>query len=62
MTKTKAIFDPVWIIRILVIRYCPSIWLWVVSPSTLLRTVSLSNGMSNHFEFHNSNFGFYYAR
>jgi hypothetical protein len=29
----------------------PSIWLRVVSPSTLLRTVSLSNGLSNHLEF-----------
>ena len=29
----------------------PSIELRVVSPSTLLRTVSLSNGLSNHLEF-----------
>ena len=41
----------VWIILILVIRYCLSTGLKVVSPSTLLRTVSLSNGLSNHFVF-----------
>ena len=29
----------------------PFDWLRVVSPSTLLRTVSLSNGLSNHLEF-----------
>ena len=28
----------------------------VVSPSTLLRTVSLSNGLSNHFGFRDSDF------
>ncbi len=31
--------------------YCPSTWLRVVSPSTSLRTVSLSNGLSNHLLF-----------
>jgi hypothetical protein len=30
----------------------------VVSPSTLLRTVSLSNGWSNHLGFRYSDFGF----
>jgi len=35
-----------------VIVICPSTWLWVVvSPSTLLRTVSLSNGLLNHLGF-----------
>ena len=38
--------------RIWVIMICPSTWLRVVvSPSTLLRTVSLSNGLSNHLLF-----------
>ena len=46
------------VIWILVIRICPSTWLRVVSPSTLLRTVSLSNGLSNHFGFRYSDFGF----
>jgi hypothetical protein len=30
----------VWVIRILVIENCPSTWLRVVSPSTLLRTLA----------------------
>ena len=45
MTKTGLEFS------ILVIVICPSAWLRVVSPSTLLRTVSLSNGWSNHLDF-----------
>jgi hypothetical protein len=36
---------------ILVTSIYPSTWLRVVSPSTLLRTVSLSNGLSNHLKF-----------
>jgi hypothetical protein len=36
--------------------YCPSTGLRVVSPSTLLRTVSLSNGLSNHLLFGACNF------
>ena len=43
-------------------RICPSTWLRVVSPSTLLRAVSLSNGLSNglsnHLGIRNWDFGF----
>ena len=34
-----------WILATLI---CPSTWLKVVSPSTQLRTVSLTNGLSNY--------------
>ena len=48
----------VFVIGVCSIRICLSTGLKVVSPSSLLRTVSLSNGWSDHFVLRVSDFGF----
>ena len=42
-----------------VIEICTSTWLRVVGPSTLLRTLSLLNGLSNHLLLVVCNLGFH---
>jgi hypothetical protein len=55
LTEIVELVLDIWIWKI---RICPSTWLRVVSPSTLLRTVSLPNGWSNHLGFRYSDFEF----